>query len=145
MSTIRVIVTPIDADSARYAISILNDTHDNFSNGILDHGFLLHPRMFGLDDTHMPDDIWVQEPLHFGTLAAGARVTFEVPGGGMPERYDQAREMSARLTVLRIKKGDQQPGPRENLLVAVLMDWAKSPTKGRAGPTWQKRGKKPKF
>ena len=144
MTILRVIVSPVDETSARYIISIVNDTNDTFLDCVLDYNDLLHPGYFGLDSTHMPNNFWVQAPLHFASLAPGARIAFEEEGGGLPKALDLGGSR-AKLSVSRIKMGKLQPEAREVLWIDGLMDWMQrvSPP-GRAAPTWQKKGKRPK-
>jgi len=80
-------IRPIDGSRYQYILTLENRGEEAVANGVLDYGPALHPGNFGLDDTHMPADIWIKPPVVFESLAPGERVTFEVDGYDLQARF----------------------------------------------------------
>ncbi len=116
-------VAPINMEGRRYAISLENRTEFLLVDGSMDMRWILHPGNFsGLDDTHMPDDIWTPQPIRFATLAPGARQTFDVQGYGTAREYDGPQCQAAILLARRAETGKVSAAP-EAWQVQVLMTW----------------------
>ncbi len=71
-----------------YKLSVQNTGNSVLRNVRIIYGPLLHPGNFGLDDAHMPEDIWVKAPVLIPQLEPGEIATFSVEGYNVPERYD---------------------------------------------------------
>lgn len=119
---IAVTIRPVPGKDARYDITVHNGSLDTLSNGSLDHSELLHPGKFGLDDTHMPRDIWVQPPVTFDTLSPGEDVSWEVDGYNVARKYDGPRETRVSVTATRVSNETVQ-ARSENLTASVRMAW----------------------
>jgi hypothetical protein len=119
---VAVTIRPIPGKDRRYAITIHNGSLDILSNGSLDHGALLHPGKFGLDDTHMPRDIWVQPPVHFKSLAPGADATWEVDGYDVAPKYDGPKNTRVTVNASRVRN-EGALASSENLTASVRMAW----------------------
>jgi len=120
-------VAPIDELSRRYRITINNRSSDTLLEGEFDQKWLLHPGQFsGLDDTHMPWDIWTPSPLLFDVLPARSEITFEIDGYDVPCEYDGNASKGAKMNFRRLQSNRREPGDREERIVKVYLDWAKS-------------------
>jgi len=119
---VAVTIRPVSGKDRRYAITLHNGSLDKLSNGSLDHSWLLHPGKFGLDDTHMPRDIWVQPPVQFDTLAPGADVSWEVDGYDVAPKYDGPKDTRVTVNATRVKQGAEL-ARSEKITASVRMGW----------------------
>jgi len=118
-------VVPVEGKDYRYAVTLENRTEDTLLDGVVDMRWILHPGKFnGLDDTHMPDNIWVPAPIRFAALGPAARQSFEVDGYGLAKGYDGPREQHTKLFATRAIEGNVPP-VKEEITVHVVMAWAK--------------------
>lgn len=124
---ISAVITPIDESSQRYRITISNNSSDTLLECELNQKWLLHPGQFsGLDDTHMPWDIWTPPPLRCAVLSAGSEISFEVDGYSVPGEYDGFMSKVADFSFRRIRAGTPEPGEREERKIEVQLNWVKS-------------------
>lgn len=138
MTMISVTVRPEAVDSRRYILTIGNHTGDLLLDGVLDPKRILHPGQFGLDDTHMPADIWVPALVRFDSLATGESISVELDGYNIPAKYDGYTPY-ATLQFTRQRLRNAHPGPREELVLPVRMEWA-TPSGAWPGMSWDKDG-----
>lgn len=120
---ISAVITPLDASSKRYRIAINNNSTDTLLECEFDQKWLLHPGQFGLDDTHMPSDIWTPEPLRCDVLPARSGMSFEVDGYDVPGAHDVAKSTWTQMTFRRLGANAPEPGDREQRTVDVRLDW----------------------
>jgi len=119
---VNVSIRPVPGADCRYAITIYNGSPDTLIDGSLDHSWLLHPGKFGLDDTHMPSDIWRQPPMRFGALGPGEQITSEALGYDVVERYDGPKDTFVTISVVRVFSG-RDSHSAAGLTASVSMDW----------------------
>ena len=119
---LNVVIRPVPDADCRYAVTVYNGSPDALVDASLDHSGLLHPGKFGLDDTHMPGDIWCQPPMRFGTLGPGEQITSEVLGYDVVERYDGPKDTVATISAKRISKSGAALGAA-CLTAKVRMHW----------------------
>jgi hypothetical protein len=119
---ISAVITPIDELGKRYRITISNNSPDILLDCEFQQQPLLHPGQFGLDDTHMPNDIWVQKPLQCDVLPTGSDISFEVNGYDVPSAYD-GYWTSAKMSFRRLRANTTEPGDREERMVHVRLNW----------------------
>lgn len=119
---VHVSVRPVPGADCRYAITVYNGSPDTLIDGSLDHSWLLHPGKFGLDDTHMPSDIWNQPPIRFGALGPGEQITSEALGYSVVERYDGPKDTFVTISAVRVTSGGDSLGATD-LTASVTMDW----------------------
>jgi hypothetical protein len=117
-----VVITPTAEVSKRYNITVTNISDQTFFECEFDHTYLLHPGQFGLDDTHMPSDIWVQEPLRCDVLPAGAQGSFEVDGYDVPSAYDGGWTV-ATMRFRRLQADTPELGDREEGTLNAKLNW----------------------
>lgn len=117
----RVVAT--DAGEALYAVTIENCTDETLYDGTIHMRWILHPGKFGLDDTHMPNDIWVPEPIQFSALGPRARMTVEVNGYDVPGKYDGPSEQSTKLSFQRSEKDGALVSA--DVAIPFFMEWLK--------------------
>jgi hypothetical protein len=123
---INAVITPIDS-SKRYRITISNNSSDTLLECEFDQKWLLHPGQFsGLDDTHMPWDIWTPKPLRCDVLPGGAEISFEVDGYQVPSEYDGFMSKFTQFSFRRLRARTPEPGEREERMVEVRLNWVKS-------------------
>lgn len=118
---VRITIRPVSGDGARYIVAICNTGKDIFTNGSLDHSQLLHPGKFGLDDTHMPANIWCQAPVLFQSLAPGDELTFEVQGYNVLGEYDGPRETRVHFAATYFN--GVEPITSNTITAGVSMAW----------------------
>jgi hypothetical protein len=119
---ISVTVAAIDKHSARYTITIRNNSGDQLLDAVLDHSSLLHPGQFnggGSDYTHMPYVPWVPEPVRFASLPSGDSVRFEVDGAGVPAAFKTDGVSYARLQFSRLRHEKTKPEAPEKVSIGV--------------------------
>lgn len=120
-------ITPIDEISKRYRITISNNSADTLLECEFNQKWLLHPGQFsGLDDTHMPWDIWTPRPLRCNVLPAGSEISFEVDGADVPCEYDGFMSKVTQFSFRRLRPNTPEPGEREEQMVEVRLNWVKS-------------------
>jgi hypothetical protein len=83
-----VCVGPSGEGGLIYKISVKDTGNEVVNNVLINYGPLLHPGKFGLDDTHMPEDIWVKAPVLVRQIAPNETATFSAEGYDVPEKYD---------------------------------------------------------
>ena len=86
--SLRVCVDQSGEGGLIYKISVKNTGDEVLNNFLIIYGPLLHPGNFGLDDTHMPENIWVKAPVLIPQIAPNETVTFNAEGYDVPEKYD---------------------------------------------------------
>jgi hypothetical protein len=86
--SLSVCVDPSDEGGLIYTISVKNTGGEVLNNVLIIYGPLLHPGNFGLDDTHMPENIWVKAPVLIPQIAPNETATFNAEGYDVPEKYD---------------------------------------------------------
>lgn len=124
--SIHAVITPIDEDSKRYRITISNNSPDTVLECEFNQKWLLHPGQFsGLDDTHMPRDIWTPEPLRCDVLPVGVEISFEVDGYQVPSEYDGFMSKSAQFSFRRLRADTPALGAREERIIDVRLNWVK--------------------
>ena len=117
-------VVPMSANDRRYSVTLENRTGFPLVDGSVDMRWILHPGKFsGLDDTHMPADIWVPAPIRFAALAPGERQTFEVDGYAPAREYDGPKLQRAALVASRAAQGSSTAPEKWD--VQVLMTWVR--------------------
>lgn len=118
---VRIAIRPVSGNGTSYIVTICNTGKDIFTNGRLDHSELLHPGKFGLDDTHMPSNIWRQPPVLFQSLGPGEEITFEVQGYNVPEKYDGPRETTVNFAATYFN--GVEPITSNTITAGVSMAW----------------------
>ncbi|MCC2957361.1 hypothetical protein LK542_17230 [Massilia sp. IC2-477] len=121
-SLVNVSIRPVPGADCRYAITVYNGSPDTLIDVSLDHTWLLHPGKFGLDDTHMPADIWGQPPIRFAALGPGEQITSEVLGYNVVERYDGPKDTFVTISAARVTSAGDSLDTAD-LLVNVRMAW----------------------
>jgi hypothetical protein len=91
-----------------YSLTVTNTGDEALHQLELHYAQLLKPDHFGVDQTHMPTDIWNKPPIQIPTLEAQESRTFEVTGWAEPEFYDGPIETSMPLTIGNQLGRDQQ-------------------------------------
>lgn len=86
-----------DWSAYQYTLTLENRGRKTVVNGAFDYGAALHPGNFGLDDTHMPEDIWIKPPVVFESLLPGQSITFDIEGYDLPNRFDGYKQQSGVL------------------------------------------------
>lgn len=81
----------------QYTLTLENRGRKTVVNGAFDYSAALHPGNFGLDDTHMPKDIWIKSPVVFESLLPGQSITFDIEGYDLPSRFDGYKQQSGVL------------------------------------------------
>ena len=121
------VITPIDEISKCYRITISNNGADTLLECEFNQKWLLHPGQFsGLDDTHMPWDIWTPKPLRCDVLAPGAEISFEVEGYDVPSEYDGFMSNVMQFSFRRLRAGTPEPGEQEQKIFEVRLNWVKT-------------------
>jgi len=79
---------------------------------------ILGPAQFGLDDTHMPCDVWPISPVRFGRLVPGAAVTITVEGFGTRAKFDGPPARRVEVTY-RLDEAESDNGHRTHARLQV--------------------------
>lgn len=112
------------ADSSTYLLSTRN-VGKVFVSGIeLRYDNFLGPGSFGLDDTHMPPDIWIRPALCIGSLAPGEERTVSVEGYGIPAKFDRPRGRPISISI-GVSNGNTHSA--SEMLVPLEVCWAETP------------------
>jgi hypothetical protein len=80
-----------------YAVTLKNVSDQPIYSVAVHYGPLLHPGKFGLDDTHMPTNMWVLPPLMVAEVQAGDSATFDVVGYDVHEMYDGSSHCNVKV------------------------------------------------
>lgn len=118
----KVFVDPIGPSVSRYKLTLENCGDEAILKGRLYYSPLLHPGQFGLDDTHMPENIWVRPPIDFESLAPTQSLSFEVEGYDLPGRFDGRRNQIVTLRCTRACNG-LKSNIEEQVSIQATMCW----------------------
>ena len=115
-SNLQLTLQPSAGGNCWYDLSIQNVGQSLLTEILIDYASLLHPGQFGLDDTHMPKDIWIKDAIALDYLAPGEVVTAIVEGYNTPDRYDG---WILRLVAVDMKIGSDEADLCKNYLAHV--------------------------
>lgn len=112
------------ADSSTYLLSIRNVGKVSISGIELRYDNFLGPGSFGLDDTHMPVDIWIRPDVCIGSLTPGEERTVSIEGYGIPAKFDRPR---GRPISVGIGVSNDNTHSASEMLVPLAVCWAEAP------------------
>ena len=114
-------VLPLEGPHSRqYRVSLTNTLDSTIVKGQIPWTQVLHPGRFGLDDTHMPADIWYAPPLELRDLAPAATVEFLVEGYDVAEAYDGPRQDAVICPLMLRIDGETTSIPQR---IAITLIW----------------------
>lgn len=130
-----VVLDSSDVGEQMYSLMVKNKGSEALHQLELHYAQLLQPDCFGVDQTHMPRDIWIKPPIHIPTLEAQESKTFEVSGWAGHEFYDGPIEASMPLVIGKNSRNGEDV-QRHQIMVEVCMPSIRSELIG-----WQELAK----
>lgn len=112
------------ADSSSYLLTMRNVGTESTSEGQLRYDYFMGPGSFGLDDTHMPDDIWVRPAIKFKSMSPGDEQTFLVDGYDIPAKFDLSLNAPIWVT---FDAGNGGLKGEKDLRVLLEIGWREKP------------------